>query len=585
MPRSRLLGATFLVVLVAGLLAAAAPAAPVRPASDQVLTTTHFAVHYYTGIDPTTDSPVFDYATQAQAGDIAAYAEQAYSLFTSWGFPAPVDDGDGHIDIYLKDFQDDYQYPSLEAYAQADNAGPAPSSGMIWLDTPTEMSKLFIKTSGLTLAQEEQKAVANELFVLFEFATWVPTNPGDYWLLDSAAQWAAASFLGYPAAAGLTTLGPTDIALDCRDSNSPLPPPAPALAFRMCDPDRFTELGYTRWAFDQLLANKFGTNFLTTALANGAAGETATAALNDAIGAKSGSLADVFTDYAVALMTGNVGVPALSTFRPTADATVLGGSKTATLPPVQVPVNHLSTAYVSFQRGDGDGSHPCYAATLTITVTMPSGTSSRPYFFWDVANSAPVALTLNGNTATAAVPWDTCMWGAKQFGRLSLPNASTTVDGATFTVASSLTVDPNTPAAPGSAPTGPTIWGTTVPVPTTDIAPLIDVFGPELLRLSATDPTIRLIVSSSGPGAVNATLGSSALGSRTLRAGNNDLRFVVPKGLFTRLRRSASAATLLTLTPMSTSGAVAGQAVTRHVSITHAAKKTKAKTKAKKHTK
>ena len=583
MPRTRLLGATFLVVLVAGLLAAAAPAAPVRPASDNILTTTHFVVHYYTSVDPTTDAPLDDYATQTEAGDIAAYAEQAYSLFTSWGFPAPVDDGDGHIDIYLKDLPDDYHYPSLEAYAQADNAGPAASSGMIWLATPTVMTKQFTKASGLTLAQEEQKSVANELFVLFEFATWVPTNPGDYWLLDSAAQWAASSFLGYPVAAGVTTLGPADIALDCRDGNSPLPPPAPALAFRMCDPSRFTELGYTRWAFDQLLANKFGPSFLTTALANGAAGETATAALSDAIAAKGGSLGDVFTDYSVALMSGNFGVPALSAVRPTADATVLGGAKTATLLPVQVPVNHLSTAYVAFQRGDGDGSHPCYAATLSISVTMPNGTSSRPYFFWDALNSTPVALDINGNTASTTVPWDTCLWGAKQFGWLSLPNASTTVDAATFTVASSVTVDPNTPAAAALAPIGPTIWGSSVPVPTTDIAPLIDVFGPELLTLSATDPTIRLIVSSSGPGTVNATLGSSALGSRTLRAGNNDLRFAVPKGLFTRLRRSASATTLLTLTPMSTSGAVAGQAITRHVSIAQAAKK--AKTKAKNHKK
>jgi hypothetical protein len=579
MPRTRLLGATLLVVLAAGIQAAAAPAA--RPAADQTLTTTHFAVHYYTGVDPTTDTPVFDYATQTQAGDIAAYAEQAYSLFTSWGFPAPVPDtavdGDPHIDIYLKDFQDDYHYPSLEAYVEADNAGPAPSSGMIWLDTPTQMSKLFIKKSGLTLAQEEQKVVANELFVLFEFATWVPTDPGDYWLLDSAAQWAAASFLGYPAAAGVTTLGPTDIALDCRDTNAPLPPPAPALAFRMCDPDRFTELGYTRWAFDQLLANKFGPSFLTTALAKGAAGETATAALNDAIAAKGSSLADAFTDYSVALMTGNVGVPTLGTVRPTADAAVTVGTKSATLLPVTVPVNHLSTGYVSFERGDGDATHACYAATLSITVTMPSGTSSRPYFFWDDAGSSPVQLNLDGNTATTTVPWDTCMWGAKQFGWLSLPNASTTVDGAAFTVASSVTVDPSTPAAAATAPTGPTIWGTSVPVPTTDVAPLIDVFGPELLRLSASNPTIRLIVSSSAVGSVNATLGSRTLGSRPLRAGNNDLRFVVPTGLLTALRRVAGTGSLLTLTPMSTSGAVAGQPVIRHVLIAKAPKKAKAK--------
>lgn len=566
MPRTRLLGAALAVVLAAGTLASATSAVARPPATDHTLTTAHFVVHYNTGVDPTTGTPLADWSSQAQASDVAAYAEQAYAVETSWGFPSPANDGDGLIDIYLEDLSG---LTGVIGYASPDGAAPYPSpdSGAIVLAVPSQM-QTFADGEKLTLAQEEQKTVAHELFHLVQFATWVPNNLSDYWLLEGSAQWAGFSAIGDPSGSVVTTVQPPSLALDCRDD---IP------GNQMCDSDPYQDGGYSRWVFFQILANKYGTSFLESVLANGAAGQSAITALSNAIATKGGSLGDAFTDYSVALMTGNVGIPALSGIRPTAFANVPGGTKTATLAPLSVPVDHLATQYVTFQRGDGDGSHACYAATLSITVTVPSGTASRPYFFWDNTGSTPVALSVNGSTATTTVPWDTCAWGAKQFGWLSIPNASTTVDGASFTVASSVTVDPNTPAAAASAPTGPTIWGTTVPVPTTDVAPLIDVFGPELLTLSTSNPTIRLIVSSSGVGSVNATLGSAKLGSRSLRAGSNDLRFVVPKGLLTSLRRAAIAKNLLTLTPMSTSGQAAGQPVTRHVLIAHAPKTAKAK--------
>jgi len=81
---------------------------------------------------------------------------------------------------------------------------------------------------------------------------------------------------------------------------------------------------------------------------------------------------------------------------------------------------------------------------------------------------------------------------------------------------------------------------------------------------------------------LNATLGGGALGSSSLRAGNNDLRFAVPKGMLTTLRRSASAANILTLTPSSSSGSASGSPVMLHVVITATPK---AKPKAKKHKK
>jgi hypothetical protein len=582
MSRIRALGAALAVALLAGVLASAAPAARPGP-TDHTLTTTHFVIHYDTAVGPTTDAPSADYASETDAGDIAAYAEQAYSLYTSWGLTPPVDDGDGHIDIYLQNLPTDLDYPSLEAYAAPDNIGPGPSSGAFVMATPLAMTADFIVKSGLTLAQEEQKTVANELFVLFEFAKWVPTSTGDMWLEDGAAQWAAFDAMGYPGSAALTGLASPDLSLDCRDDLSVGPPIS--LPFRMCSPDRYTELGYTRWAFFQLLANKYGPAFLSTALANGESGQSAVTALGNALAAKGSSLASVYNEYSADLMNANFGVVPLEGIRPTPYAGITTGTKAATLAPVKISVDHLAARYLTFQRGDGDGSHACYAAQLTINVAIPSGTSAQPYFLWDVSGSSPQPLSVNGSNASITVPWDTCDWGGTR-GWLSLPNASTTVDAATFTVTSSLTVDTNTPANATSAPTQTPVWGTTVPVPTTDVAPSIDVFGPELLHVSSASPTIRLIVESNGPGTLNAALGTTVLGTGQLRAGNNDLRWTLPKGLLTSLRTSASATNLLTLTPLSPSGAASGSPVMLHVVVTAPAKAKKAaKPKPKKHPK
>ena len=48
-------------------------------------------------------------------------------------------------------------------------------------------------------------------------------------------------------------------------------------------------------------------------------------------------------------------------------------------------------------------------------------------------------LPINGNTASLAVPWDTCLGGHD--GYLSLPNPSLTSDAQVFVVSGSLTVD------------------------------------------------------------------------------------------------------------------------------------------------
>ena len=551
MARIRALGVTLAVALLAGVLASAAPAS--RPTGDHTLQTAHFLVTYHTDVNATTGAPGADYSTETDAGDIAGYAEQAYALYKSWGFTVPPNDGDGHIDIEVANLSGPPAYTSILI---PDAPFPSPDTGWFQIATPTQLEG-FAKSEGLTLAEEEQREVSIDVFQMFAYATWVPLTQDNQWTEEAASQWAGFVASGYPGVTG--SVAAPDIALGCRDNLA---------AHRMCDPDPYFDSGYSRWAFFQMLANEYGKSFVQTAFANGALGQTATTALANAIASKGSSLATQFNLYAADLMSGNFGVPTLSAVRPTPDASVITGAATATLPAVTVtPANHLAARYVTFQRGDGDGSHACFKATLTVNVSMPSGTSSQPYFLWDVAGNTPQPLSVSGSTASITVPWDTCDWGTT-LGWLSLPNASTTVDGATFTVTSSISVDTSTPAAPSSAPAPVSTWGTSVPVPSTDAAPSIDVFGPELLKVDAKSPIIRLIVESSGAGTVNAALGSVALGSSDLRAGENDIRFAVPKGMLASLRRSASAANTLTLTPVSPTGALTGTAVTRTVVIT-----------------
>jgi hypothetical protein len=569
MSRIRLLGVTLAVALLAGVLASAAPARP--GVGEYTLSTTHFVVHYYSDID-LTGAIKPDWSSETQAGDVAAYAEQAYSLLTGWGYPKPVNDGDGKTDIYLEDFTN---FAGVDAFDNIDGIS-APTSGWIEMATPTQQ-QVFADSDGLSLAQQEQMELTFGLLNLSMFGTWLPdASTGDDWLPFGAAQWAGFASIGFPVGTEASALSSPDIALDCSST---------VALTQKCDEDAYVDDGSARWAFFQLLATKYGNSFLKNVFANGALGQGAATALSNAIVAKGSTLASVFDEYAEKLMDGDFSTAATTSFRPPVQLNVPGGIKTATLPPVTVPVDHLSARYLTFTRGDGDSSHACFAATLAINVAMPAGTSSQPYFFWDVPGNSPQALSVSGNTASITVPWDTCFWGATT-GWLSLPNASTTVDGANFTVTSSVTVDQNTPATAAPPPPAATVWGTTVPVPTTDVAPSIDVFGPELLQVSSTSPAIRLIVESNGPGTLNAALGTTVLGTGQLRAGNNDLRWTLPKGLLTSLRSSASATNLLTLTPMSPSGAASGSPVMLHVVITAPAKAKKAKKpKPKKHPK
>ena len=539
-----------LCAVAAGSAVLAGPAFAARPgalAYPFTIQTPHFVVHYQS--DLLSGLPAI---TQTTAGDVAALAERAYkSEITDDGFPVPPSDGvlggDGRIDIYVDD-------PGALALTVPDNLAASPTTAYIELDGAQDVAL-------------QQHTIAHELFHVIQLGLWqplpFPAHLPDYWLLEGSAEWMGFRVDHYNPSFGID-LGPSDMALDCRDP----------LGGNMCDlVDAYRNDGYSRWPFFEYLVEKYGTSFIRdifTQAAAGAPAATSMSAITAALAAKGTTLEDTYNAWITADMTAAYSVTALQSLKPIPSATVQTGTVSGPLDVPKVDVNHLSTRYIKFTRGDNDASHLCYVATLNLSVAMPGGTYSKPVFYWDAKGSSPTSLTVSGNTASAAIPWDTCTYSSNS-GYLAISNASSTmnsiVDAADFTVTASLSVDTTKLATPTPPPAPVSLNTPVVPVGAADIAPTLELFGPEILKLSATQTKLRLIVSSNGQGSVRGRLGSVDLGKVAIRAGSNDVRFTLPKNVLKSLRRSASASNVLTLTPVSSDGSAAGAPLVRKVSI------------------
>jgi hypothetical protein len=527
------------LLLVVGLLAVTAlglgtGTAAARPLGyNDTLTSDHFVIHY------TGDLTALDRITAQTAGNVAQIAEQAYSaLITSYGYPAPLDDGDGKIDIFVLDIG-----PGVLGAAIPEGSGNQ-LPGYIELAVG----------GGLT-----QHVVAHELFHLIQFAIFIPN---DGWLMESTAEWMGFRFEGFPLGIDSSLAAP-DMSLDCIGDK--------------CGNDVYETNGYSRWTFFEYLNEHYGSTIVKDVFSNGAAlGDPTIPGIQlvaNAIAAKGSSLQNVFIDWTVANLNGNYTAVGLKGLPPETATETMTGAISGPLPVQKVAVNHLAARYLAFKRGDGSLTGPCYAATLSLTVTYPASLGAKPYFYWSAPGNAPTALTGSAGSASTTVPWDTCAWS--NAGYLVLQNPSTTLDAQTFTVSPSITVDKTTPAASADPPKGGSIIGVPIPAPTGDVAPTLTVHAPELLRVSAKTRVLRLIVYSSGDGKLRATLGSSTLGTSTLRAGNNDVRYVLPSSLVNSLRKTSSN-NVLSLTSLSLQG-TQGKTVTRRVTIVKPAPKKKPK--------
>lgn len=263
-----------------------------------------------------------------------------------------------------------------------------------------------------------QHEVAHVLFNLFEFAIW---QPADLWLEQAAAEWAAYRVEDF-ATPTSDSIAEPDRSGDCVGGE--------------CGKNGYDRAGDPGWSFMEYLSERYGPDIVKQIFDNGASvglpAPASTQHVSNVLTAKAATLGDVFSDYTVAYLAGNYQVTALKG-----------------LPP----------------------------ATYSLTVALPAGTGARPFFYSSSVGSAAVPLTINGNTASLTVPWDTCTGGAD--GYLSLPNPSLASNSQVFTVSGSLSVDTSTPAT-ATPPPAPLFTGPTVASPADYVAPSIYVYGAQI---------------------------------------------------------------------------------------------------------
>ena len=220
-----------------------------------------------------------------------------------------------------------------------------------------------------------------------------------------------------------------------------------------CGNDLYEAGGYSRWTFFEYMSDRFGVGFVKDVLARGASLadplQTGATLLNSTLVAKGTTLSDVYADYANVNLVGNYDVAGLTGLPPDTHATVSTGVASGALPVQKVAVNNLATRYLKLKRG-ASAAGVCHAATLSLTVALPPGLNAKPSFFSRSLGSSAVPLSIDGNTATLAVPWDTCLGGFD--GYLSLPNPSLSLDAQQFVVSGSISVDTTKIAIPLGPP-------------------------------------------------------------------------------------------------------------------------------------
>jgi hypothetical protein len=496
------------------------------------LSSDHFMVHYSRNDqDPTCTN----FITQENAGDLLGMFEDAYRQFHDvMGYPTPVDDGDGKVDVSVDDLTN-----VCVPYGTIPASTPVPYDrwdGIIAPNATPGADDIHLNaTAGLTY-----HIVSHELFHLMEDAI----APGtDQWLQEGTAEWAA---VRADLAAGGDEANP-DRTADCVGAE--------------CGDTDFDKNGYPGWMLFEYLAERYGDAKVRAVWDQAAASAPGTPGTTILAAVLPISLGSFFNDYTTARLTGSFSSPVLAGILPNVYGILDVGETSGPVPGGSLAVNHLAVRYIALSHGASSG--PCYEASLTINVSIPAGVQSTPTYFANTKGASAQALSVSGSNATITVPWNTCSGSPDAY--LSLPNDSLGLDGRVFTVSGSVTVFKTKPATASEPPPGVHVIGSVISAPTSDPAPMLQVYAPEVLRVSAKTRLLRFAVFSSGDGKLQAFLGSTNLGTASLRSGNNDARFVLPKQLFSALR-AKSVSNVLQLTSVSPGGSK-GATVTRRVLV------------------
>jgi hypothetical protein len=538
---SRLLLPLALFVLaasLAGVVPSARATDPFPTTGVWTLTSKYFTSHVSRDVAPCPAAAI----TQEQAGDMLGMADNAYDFYASLGYTAPV----GLTDISVDDL--DLQ---CVPYGTIPMGVPLPIERWDALieplgpPTPPQPDNIHVKYQQAL----SYHIIAHEVFHVFEDAVVPAADP---WLKEGIAEWAATRAEG---AVGGVELNP-DRTMDCVGSE--------------CGDSEFDRNGYPGWMLFEYLAERFGDAKVKDVLIAGGS-MNGTHALASVVQPLGPTLGKFFEDYTTRRLTGSLTSPLLAGVLPTTQATIVAPTTTDApdLDPVTLAVNHLAVRYVDIAHAAADDTSPCFNASLALKVALPTGVPSTPYYYANTKGSSAQAFSVSGSTASLTVPWNTCAGSPHAY--VSLPNESNDVappalDGRQFTVSGTITIDKSSPASASEAPTPVKVIGPVVSVPTSDPAPDLTLYAPELIRVSSKTRVLRFVIFSDGSGTLKATIGNSWLGSANLHAGNNDLRFVLPSQLLKTLKKTSAPSNLLTVTSFSAGGSQ-GESLTRHVAI------------------
>jgi hypothetical protein len=554
-----ILAALALFVLPAGLavgVSGASAADPLPNTGITQLSSDHFQIYF--SRDPADSVCPTRNITQERAGDVLRLAERAYAFYNTWEFPynpfggslihISVDEFDKPVPACITDGAMDPNIPlspdgSLSSWDALINPIAPGGTDEIHLDG----------TAGRGL---NYHTIARQVFYLFgrvmNPTTWDPPPANSQWLAGASAEWAAFRTEGFATVAPTDFAGSTGRSLDCAGTE--------------CGATDADRNGYSGWLLLEYLAERFGNDAVKEVWTQPSA--PALTQLSNVLVTHGTTLPTFFNDYAAARAAGKFAATTLAgALPPTYDPPIAVPQASGAIPGAALSVNHLAAAYVKLTHG-GSTASACYEATLTMTVALPPGVASKPYFYANTIGAVAQPFGVSGSTASLVVPWNTCADSPPAY--VALPNTSLVLDGREFVLNGSVSVDKTKPATPFQAPTQVPVGTPVTVVPTADPPPKLSIHAPEVLRVPAGTRLLRFIVFANGGGKLQATLGSTALGSRSIHAGNNDVRFVLPKQLLKALRMKSST-NLLALTSVSSSGAK-GMTLTRRVVVQAATK-------------
>jgi hypothetical protein len=391
------LAATLLLAAVP-VTATAAPTRPpsrVPPALTESQASAHFVIHYTSAGEPR------DRWDPAAAPGLLDLLERARQAYLERGFPAPVDDGDGHADVYI--FDCSRNVVGNRSYASPD--GPPPGSGWFCL-IPDQ-------------ARGDRPVPAHELFHLVQFALGGRESG---WPNEAFAVWAEREL--FPLRVTVAGAPP----LDCAFRGGPA----------SCDEDRG---GYLRWSWFTHFAERYGMPFvrdLAGRLFHTPAPADPIGEISGALAAKGTSLRAAVAGYGGVIAAGDARTPSL-TQGPTTRATVALGATGGTVPLPSQAVDHLNVRYAQVTTGE-DQPPACTTGTLAVTVHVPAG----------VADVVPVGvlptrgpaqeLPVHDGVAAGQVVMSSCERAV-----IAFPNGSRDIDAAPFSGGVTWSVGPPAP--------------------------------------------------------------------------------------------------------------------------------------------